>query len=162
MKAKKAFTVLVALSTVCLLTAAFTAEARAFGPYMQKRGGGSGIPALRGFLDLKLSVTQQEAMTQIIDKYRDQREGLRSSMLEARRHLREAMQASPLNEEEARKAFREASSLREEAFVLRARMMTELKGILNPEQIALLKDRKDLRMARIKRRLGTWLEQKSD
>lgn len=161
MNARKAFTVLVAVSAIAVLAAAFTAEARLHGPNMGKDGMGSGLPALRGLLDLKLSVAQQEAMTRIIDKYRDRQKGLRRSMMAAGRNLREVLQAEPFNEEEARNAFREASAEREEMFVSRAKMMTEMKAILTPEQIALLKERREMRTDRIKKHLGTPPEEKS-
>ena len=50
--------------------------------------------------------------------------------------------AEQFNEENARKAFREASGVREDLFVLRARMLSEMKAVLTPQQVQMLQERK--------------------
>jgi Spy/CpxP family protein refolding chaperone len=156
MKSTKAWAVVAAVSMAFAL--AFAAEARPFGP---KRGMKSGLGGLKGFLELKLSEAQQGEMMNIINKYQPEREGLRNQMMEARRNLRAVLHAEPFNEGEARKAFREASAMREEMFVLRAKMMTELKAVLTSEQKALIQERRAQRAEKIKQRLETWLENPS-
>jgi Spy/CpxP family protein refolding chaperone len=52
------------------------------------------------------------------------------------------MQADPFDEDAARKAFRQVSALREDRFVLKAKMMGELKALLTAEQRELLKEKK--------------------
>jgi Spy/CpxP family protein refolding chaperone len=156
MKSTKAWAVVAAVSMVFAL--AFAAEARPFGP---KRGMKFGLGGLKGFLELKLSDAQQGEMMNIINKYQSEREGLRDRMIEARRNLKAVLHAEPFNEGEARKAFQEASAMREEVFVLRARMMTELRGILTPEQKELIKERRAQRAEKMKQRLETWLESSS-
>jgi Spy/CpxP family protein refolding chaperone len=160
MHSKKALTFMVAVTLVLVFTAA-SAEARPYGPHMQKRGMGPGSAGLRAFHDLKLSDAQQESITKIINQYQDQRETLRDSMVMARRNLRVVLQAELFNEEEARKAFREASAVREDMFVLRAKMMTELRAVLTPEQLELIKERKAKRIERMKKRFGAWSEKQS-
>ena len=115
---------------------------------------GSGFTGLRAFLDLKLSDSQQESMTTIIDKYRNQKENLRNSMIEVRKNLMTAINDEPFHEMEARKAFRETSTIREDMFVLRAKMMVEMKEVLTSEQLELLKERKARRMKGMKKRFG--------
>jgi len=149
MKSTKAWAVVAAISVVFAL--AFAAEARPFGP---KRG-------MKCFLELKLSEAQQGEMMNIINKYQPEREGLRDRMMEARRNLRAVLRAEPFNEGEARKAFREASVMREEMFILRARMMTELRAVLTPEQKELIQKRRAQRAERMKQRLETWFEKPS-
>jgi Spy/CpxP family protein refolding chaperone len=149
---KRASTVMAAVSMVLLFMAPFSAEAGHFGPFMQKRGIRSGFDGLGAFLELKITDTQRAAITEIIGKYRNQSENLRDGLFKARRHLREVLSAEPFNEEEARKAFREASAAREEMFVLRAKMTAEMKTVLTPEQISLLKARKVRGVDRVKRR----------
>jgi protein CpxP len=153
MKSTKAWAVVAAVSMAFAL--AFAAEARPFG---HKRGMKSGLGGLKGFLELKLSEAQQGEMMKIINKYEPDREGLRNGMMEARRNLRAVLRAEPFNEGAARKAFREASAMREEIFVLRAKMMTELKAVLTPEQKELIKERRGQRAEKMKQRLETWLE----
>ena len=156
MKTTKAWAVVAAVSMAFAL--AFAAEARPFGP---KRGMKSGLGGLKGFLELKLSDAQQVEMMNIINKYQPEREGLRDRMMEARRNLRAVLHAEPFNEAEARKALREASAMREEIFVLRAKMMTEMRAVLTPEQKELIKERRAHRAEKMKQRLETWLENPS-
>ena len=100
-------------------------------------------------------------MMNIINKYQPEKEGLRNRMMEARRNLRAVLRAESFNEGEARKAFREASATREEMFVLRAKVMTELTAVLTPEQKELIKERRGQRAEKMKERLETWLENPS-
>ena len=152
MKSTKAWAVVAAVSMAFAL--AFAAEARPFGP---KRGMGG----LKGFLELRLSEAQQQEMMNIINKYQPEREGLRNRMIESRRNLRAVLRAEPFNEGEARKAFREASAMREDIFVLRAKMMLELKALLTPEQKELIKERRGQRAKKMKQSLETWVENPS-
>jgi len=156
MKSTKAWAVVAAVSMAFALAVA--AEARTFGP---KRGMKFGLGGLKGFLELKLSDAQQGEMMNIINKYQTEREGLRDRVIEVRRNLRVVLHAEPFNEGEARKAFREASAMREEMFVLRAKMMTELRAVLTPEQKELIKERRAQRAEKMKQRLETWLENPS-
>ena len=159
MENKKTMTILVAV--VLLFAVTFAVEAGTFGPHMQKRGMGSGFGGLRVFLDLKLSDPQQETMTNIINKYQDLREGLRERLIETRQNLTGVLNAEPFNEETARKAFRKASTVREDMFVLRAKMMAEMKAVLTPEQLELFKERKPARFERMKGRFGARSEKSS-
>jgi Spy/CpxP family protein refolding chaperone len=152
---------MVMVSMVLVFATSCIVEARPFGPHMQKRGMGFGFTGLRAFHDLKLSDTQQESITNIINQYQDQRETIRDSMVEARKNLRVVLQAVHFNEGDTRKAYREASALREDMFVLRAKMMAELRAVLTPEQLELLKERKAKRLERMKKRLGAWSEKQS-
>lgn len=156
MKSTKAWAVVAAVSMAFAL--AFAAEARPFGP---KRGMKSGLGGLKGFLELKLSGAQQEEMMNIINKYQSERDVLRYRMMESRRNLRAALRTEPFNEGEARKAFREASAMREDIFVLRAKMMSELKAVLTPEQKEFIKERRGQRAEKMKQRLESWTENAS-
>ena len=156
MKSTKAWAVVAAVSMAFAL--AFAAEARPFGP---KRGMKSGLGGLKGFLELKLSGAQQEEMMNIINKYQPKSEVLRSRMMESRRNLKAVLRAEPFNEGVARKAFREASATREDILVLRAKMMSEMKAVLTPEQKQLVEERRSQRAKEMKHRLKTWLENPS-
>ena len=161
MNSKKSLIVMVVASMVLVFAAALGVEARPYGPHMKKRGMGSGVTGLRAFHDLKLTDAQQEAITNIINTYQDQRGSLRNSMAEARKKLRVVLQAEQFNEEDARKAYREASTVREDVFVLRAKMMAELRAVLTPEQLELVSKRKAKRLERMKKRFGAWPEKQS-
>jgi protein CpxP len=157
MNLRKALTVMMAVSVVFAL--AFVAEARPFGP---NRGTRSDLGGLKAFLQLKLSDSQQVDMMNILNKYQTDRESLRNSIMEARKNLSAVLRAEKFNNEHARKAFREASAVREEMFVLKAKMMAELKAVLTPEQREFLKNRRAQRMERIRHRFDTLLENKAE
>jgi Spy/CpxP family protein refolding chaperone len=52
--------------------------------------------------------------------------------------------------------------MEEELFVLRAKMMAELRTVLNPEQIELLRERRAQRTEKMRNRLETWLQNRSE
>jgi Spy/CpxP family protein refolding chaperone len=82
----------------------------------------------------------------------------RDSLRQARKNLLAAMHAEQFNESHLRATFQQVSSIREESVVSRGKMMSELKAVLTPDQMALLKERKAQRMKRAKTRLGEHLE----
>ncbi len=140
MKSKNALTVI--LAALMVFGLAFSAEARAFGPAFSNREPGRALGALQTFLALKLTDVQQEQMKSIMAKYQDQGKDLRTKMREARRNTWAVLNAIPFNEENARNAFQNESTIREEMFILKAKMMAELKSVLTLEQMKLLKERK--------------------
>jgi Spy/CpxP family protein refolding chaperone len=148
MKSKAIITAVIAASMV--LATALGVQARPFGPGFGDRGIEPRLWGLKAFLELKLSDEQQGQVLNIINKYQDQREGLRSRTVNARRDVAAALRAGTFNEENARKAFREASAVTEDIFIMRARMMSELKAVLTPEQVQLLQERKARRHEKIK------------
>jgi len=136
-----------------VFAAAMAAEARHFGPGFKDRGIGRDLVGLKALLELKLSDSQQEQMKNIISKYEDQREGLRDKMMEARKNIWTVLKAETFDEGNARNAFRAAAQVKEELFVLRAKMMSELKAVLTPEQLELVKERRAQRFERKRERL---------
>jgi Spy/CpxP family protein refolding chaperone len=140
MKPKTLMTGLIAASMV--LTMAFVAQARPFGRGFSDRGIDAGVGRLKALLEIKLSDNQRTQLINIINKYDEQREGLRNRMIEARKNLWGVLKAPNFDEEKARNAFREVSAVREDLFVLRAKMMSEMKSLLTPEQLQLLQERK--------------------
>jgi Spy/CpxP family protein refolding chaperone len=81
-------------------------------------------------------------MLKIMDKYKEERESLWERMRRARANMRNVIRLEKLDENALRKAFRESSSVREEIFVLGARMRAELKTVLTPEQLKIIKERR--------------------
>jgi len=152
MNIKKTLTVMMVVSILFML--ALAAEAGPFGYHSKKGGMESKLAGLRTLLELRLSDSQQVKMLSIINKYQGEKENLRNSMKEARKSLSAVLDTEPFNEENARKAFKKASAMREEMFVLKAKMMTELKAVLTPEQQKLLQERKCKRQERKKKGSG--------
>ena len=132
---------LIGAAALMILGVAFGAHAGPFGPGFRGHEMGR-FMALKAFLDLKLTDAQQAAMTNVMNKYQDQMENLRGDLRETGRDVRAVLQAPVYDEQEARKAFRAASAVKEDLFVMRTKMMSEMKAILTPEQLELLKERR--------------------
>ena len=159
MKINKVSAVMVAV--VLVLAAAFFVEAGQFGPRMLKGGPGLGLGGLRAFLDLNLSDSQQEIITNITNKYQGLRQSLRDRLIETKQNLDSVVKADPFDEAAVRTAFGEASVVRADMFVLRAQMMTEMKAVLTPEQLELLQERRTTKTYGMKKRFGARSEKPS-
>ncbi|MFC1884828.1 Spy/CpxP family protein refolding chaperone [Thermodesulfobacteriota bacterium] len=139
MKQKKIFI----LTLVIALIAAFSMSAVAKGPGWHHRHGSlNRLMGMRFFLELKLSDAQQSKMLKIMDKYKEEKESLRELMRKARANMRDVMHSEKLDEDALRKAYRESSSVKEDIFLLAARMRAELKTVLTPEQLKIIKERR--------------------
>jgi Spy/CpxP family protein refolding chaperone len=142
---------------VVVVLVAFGAQAGSFGPGHRGHGMGA-LMGLKTVLELKLTDAQQTALMNVMNKYQDQMENLRGDMREAGRDVRAALEASVFDEPEARKAFRAASAVREELFILSAKMLAEMKGVLTPEQLELLKERRAHGLERFRQSFGALSE----
>jgi Spy/CpxP family protein refolding chaperone len=138
------------LTLAIILTAGGAAMAGDFSALRNRHGPRDGFIGLKTLLELKLSDSQEAELLDIITKYQNDRKEVMDSLKAAGKKLSTIVHAEEFNEEDVRKAFREASSLREELFVSRAKMMAEIKTVLNPEQIALLKERKIRRIEKMR------------
>jgi Spy/CpxP family protein refolding chaperone len=156
MKSKKVLVVGIVVTMV--FAGAMAAMAGDFPCRHRRPGFGPGFLGVKALLELKLSESQQTQVLGIIGKYEDEMKNNRDSIRKARKNFMAAMQAEMFDEVKARTAFKELSLIREESIVSRGKMMSELKGVLTPEQMALLKERKDKRIERKKARLGARLE----
>jgi len=159
MNRKKTIAGAVAVLLVFMIASAV--EARSFGFGWPGAGMNPALGRLQLFMELKLTEAQQTEMTNIIKRYRAAGEPLQSNVIDARKNLRAIIQSDPFNEEAARQAFRQVSALREDRFVLRAKMMGELKALLTPEQREVLKEKKAQRLEKMEHRLGSLLEGRS-
>jgi Spy/CpxP family protein refolding chaperone len=144
MNFKKSVTVMAASLVVFALS--FTTEAAPFGPGLRGPGIMGNLVGLRPFLELNLSETQRLEMTNIINKYRDDIKALAIKMMESRKTLTAILDAEQFNEEDVRNRFRETSAGREEMFLLIVKMVKEIRALLTPEQLELLKERKAQRI----------------
>jgi Spy/CpxP family protein refolding chaperone len=140
-------------AVLMILAVAFGAQAGPFGPGHRGHGLSGTFDGLKAFLELKLTDAQQTALMNVMNKYQDQMENLRGEMKEAGSGVRALLEAPVFDEQEARKAFRAASAVREDLFVLRAKMLAEMKGLLTPEQLELFKERRAERFERLRQGL---------
>jgi len=102
-----------------------------------------GMMGMNMFMDLNLTDEQKEKVQGIITKYRDQRENTSDELHQTMREtMFNAIFAEKFDEEKVREAFQESSATREEMVVQRVKMIAEIKTILDPEQVELLKERK--------------------
>ncbi len=142
---------------VMILTVPLVVQAGPFGG--RHRGMGKGLMGIETLLELNLTDRQRTELLGIIDKSRDEQEKLRERMREARKGLRIVMQADEFNETALREAFRKSSSVREEAFVLRAKMMNDMRKVLTDEQRAILAEKRKQRWEEMKARLCSRLKE---
>jgi len=134
------------------------AGAKSFGPGNPSRNFGRGLTGLKTFIELNLSETQKTEVLSIIDKYQDRRQSTREKLRETRGTLANAMQSEEINEDGIRTAYRQVSSIREDMLILRIQMRSELRALLTPEQLELLKEKRSQRSERIKNHLEDRLE----
>jgi Spy/CpxP family protein refolding chaperone len=126
------------LAIVIIFAGAVPAIAGAFDRMGHRDWGGPGIAGLKTFLELNLTDAQRSQLLNILDKYQTERKNVAHDSFKARRNLFKALHAEPFNETNVRAAFEQLSSVREDSFVLKARMLSEMKAVLTPDQIALL------------------------
>ena len=160
MKQSKTLTMVLVL--VVMLVGAVATTAEVFPGHHRRGTRGFRLPGLKTFIELDLSDSQKSQVLNILEKYQRPRQDTLDSLLEARKHLATVTHAEEFNEDDVRKAYRKISSMEEELFVLRAKMMTELRAVLNPEQIELLRERRAQRTEKMRNRLETWLQNRSE
>lgn len=156
MKLSKALTVVVVLVVVSI--GVFAATAGVFPGHHRREGMGFRVPGLKTFIELNLSESQRAQILSIIETYQRERRDTLDSLLEARKLLLKAVHTQEFNEDNVRMAYRKVSSMQEEAYISRAKMIAEIKAVLNPEQIELLRERRTQRIEKMRGRLETWLQ----
>jgi len=160
MERKKTITIMLALSMVLIF--ALAAEAGPLRPGPQSRGGGMQVEALKSFIELKLTPEQQTKLTDLIAKYQEQQRNLNDRMRGEGRGLIRELRSEEFNEENARDAYRTASSFREDSFILRLKMLHDIKSVLTPAQQELLQARKAQRRDKMMERLESMLEMRDE
>lgn len=114
---------------------------------------GPQFSGLKTLIELKLTPEQQSQILAILEKYDNQRQSLKGNLREARRNLARVLQAEQPDVDEIRNALSQAAPFKEELLVMRVKMMAELKTVLTPEQLQLLKERKSHRFEGRKARI---------
>lgn len=108
------------------------------------KGGPHGKGGMMGFPFLQsLSEDQKPKVAEIFAKYKDEMDQRRDASAAAMEKVADAVHADTFNEADIRQAFKEASAAKEEMVVLRAKILSEIKPLLTPEQIAKMKERKE-------------------
>ncbi len=141
------------IGMILVCAVASSAAAGGLGRSSQMPFAGRGLMGFKTFIELDLSETQKADALKIIDGFMAFRDSKTEAMQEARANMKAVMQSETFNEEQAREAFRQTTAIREELFVKRAKMMSELKALLTPEQLELLKQKQADRQAKFKERM---------
>ena len=140
MKFNKILTVVLTVTIIFIVASAAIAKnsgKRNFGPHSRD------LTTL--IEELNLSEDQKEQVEAIIARYQDEKESLVENLREAREQLSTMIFAEGFDEAAVRQAFQRVSSIMEELVVLKAKMIAELRTVLDPEQIGYLKGRIDAR-----------------
>jgi Spy/CpxP family protein refolding chaperone len=116
------------------------------------------VEALKSFLELNLTNDQRMKLMDVITKYQEQQRNLIERMRGEGRGLIRDLRSEEFNEEAARLAYRKASSFREDAFILKLKMMHDIKSLLTEEQQKMLQERKLQRRDKMMERLESILE----
>jgi Spy/CpxP family protein refolding chaperone len=124
-------------AAAAIVSSAILVQADPFGPGHPPDGP---MFPLKMLVSLNLSASQKTEVGEIINRYRDRQEVLHAQLMEANERVQNIINAEALNEEEVRLSFRETSPLMEEVVVLQAKMMSEIKALLNPDQLESLKE----------------------
>lgn len=144
------------LKTVALLAIFFagatTAEAGLFGQRYEKCNNESRFFGMRIIKQLDLSDEQKTKVANIIIKYRDQQKNYAGKMKEARENLMKVMNADLFNEADLRQTHQDASAVREDMLVLKRKVFSEIKTVLEPEQLEELKERRANRREKMRER----------
>ena len=131
MKFSKVLTVTLAL--VIVLAGAFAAKAMDFGRHPH----GAGLFGLKALLELNLTDDQKSQILSIYSKY--DIKTARKNLWQAGKNLREALRATQQDENSyingVATAYSQIAPLRQELFMMMAKMRYEIKAVLTPEQI---------------------------
>ena len=147
MKSKKMIGLVIAgivvIAGTLILTGTLLATGGDFSKCLSGFGMHRGMMGMNMFMDLNLSDVQKNQVQAIITKYRDQRENAADELHKTMREtMLNAIFTENFDEGKVRVAFRESSLAREDMVVQKAKMIAEIKTILDPEQLELLKERK--------------------
>lgn len=87
---------------------------------------------------LDLSDSQEHDIANLLKQHREQMQGLRTQMMEARKSQLAAMMADPFSEDAMREAAAKAADIQVQLAVTRARVFDEIRKLLTPDQQATL------------------------
>lgn len=159
----------VSIALVFVMVFCSASLAGRFGEGRHGFGMGHGFMGFKILKELNLSDEQKAGIAAVILKYRDERRQHIDTLIEARANLADTVLAETFNEADVRQAFEAAAALQEEAAVMRAKIFSEIRPLLTPEQLALITQRKTELFEKIKDRMAfgqsvfdAWLESASE
>jgi Spy/CpxP family protein refolding chaperone len=116
-------------------------------------------------MELNLTEPQKGQIGEILKKYQAQQEDASKKMQEVRDTLEQVLTASEFNEANIRQACEQAAPAVQDIIVLKAKVMSEIRGVLTPDQIKILEEtRAEMKEKMQKRKefgkqfLSTWLQ----
>ena len=134
-----------ALAITIIFSMIITAQAKPFG------GGKHGNGGMRALMQLDLSQDQKQTIYDILQKYQDEQEATRTSIREQRQEFFDTTSDGNFDEDKTRQAFQKSVPATEDAFVLRARIKSEINAALTTEQ---LEELQQIRVEHASRRQG--------
>jgi Spy/CpxP family protein refolding chaperone len=153
MKVNKVLVVVLFLTIFLADTVAV--EAGRFGRHHGFQGMmGPGFHGLKTLIQLDLSDSQKSEIMSILEKYDNETANLKESLKETRKNLARVLHTDQADENQIRSTLRQAAPIKEELFVMRVKMVVELKKVLTPEQLQVLNQGKAHRIDRWKTRNG--------
>jgi Spy/CpxP family protein refolding chaperone len=153
MKVNKVLVVVLFLTT--FLAGTVAVEAGRFGRHRGFQGMmGPGFHGLKTMIQLDLSDSQKSEIMSILEKYDNKTATLKESLRETRKNLARVLNTEQADENQIRSALRQAAPIKEELFLMRVRMLAQLKKVLTPEQFQLVNQGKAHRLDRWKKRSG--------
>ena len=145
----------VVLFLTIFLVGTVAVEAGRFGRHHGFRGiMGPGFHGLKTMMQLDLSDSQKSEIMSILEKYDNETATLKESLRETRKNLARVLNTEQVDENQVRSALRQAAPIKEELFVMRVKMVAQLKKVLTPEQLQLLNQGKAHRIEGWKTRSG--------
>jgi Spy/CpxP family protein refolding chaperone len=112
---------------------------------------GPGFPGLRMVMDLDLSDAQRDEIRTIVKKYRSEGKAIREDLASTRENMAAVMFADQSDEAAVRSQFRALAPQMEDLAVLGARIISEVKTVLTPNQIETMKEMRAERMGKQER-----------
>ena len=156
MKTKKVVTVAVSVLFVCAVALTVQAGIPGMGP---------GMFPFKALMDLNLTGAQKTQIGEILKKYEPQQEEASKKMQEVRDIIEPVLTASEFNEAKIRQACEQVAPTVQDMVVLKAKVMYEIRGVLTPEQIKMLEERRAEMKGKMEKRkefrktfLDTWLQ----
>ncbi len=162
---KKIKVVIFVFSLTIILSGAPAMQAGAFGSHSH----GGGMCPLKMLTALDLTDDQKAEVRNILIKYREEQKEIRDRLHKARAEVAEVIHAEPFNEVNIREAIRQISPMMEDMMVLKAKIMAELKTLLNPDQLEFIEKERDEHVKRMGKgmqfrdlMIDTWLQMKNE
>lgn len=105
--------------------------------------------------DLNISTEQKAELFSIFMKYRDDRRGAMDNALETGNQVLDMVLNEEFDEEKVRQTYRETTAKFEDFVVTRAKMLAEMKAVLNPDQLKLVQEKAPELFAKVQERMQT-------